>query len=155
MLEVRILRSIEISRALLIALAIAAMALAGCTVKLVSNYDEKTDKAVSELQKEVESFFVTMEEQQGTPACAYENHKSFYDETAVELSAIEVRAKALEKNEITVEQVNLLQDSFNNLEQLHQKECLSSNQIESLRSSFNSSITAILRLELAKKRGDQ
>lgn len=141
---------LQILPVLLVALTI----LSGCTIKLVSDYDENTDKAVTQLQKDLETFFVTVASQTGKPACQYDNHKKFYQDSAVAISAIEVRAKALDKNEITVEQVGLLKDSLNSLEQLHKLGCFTGNQVANLRDSFNTSITAILKLELAKKRGD-
>ncbi|MGF1729494.1 hypothetical protein [Photobacterium kasasachensis] len=128
--------------------------LSGCSVKLISNYDEGTDKAVTQLQKDLEFFLVTIDNQLGLPECKYDNHKKFYQDTYVSISAIEVRTKALDKNEITVEQVGLLKDSFSSMESLHKLSCLNHKQIELLRSGFNSSVTAILKLELAKKRGE-
>ena len=136
-------------------LFVALIALSGCSVKLVSNYDENTDKAVTQLQKDFEKFFLTVDNQAGTPECEYENHKQFYIDSNVAISSIEVRAKALDKNEITVEQIGLLKDSLTKLEQLHKKGCFTKGQIANLRDSFNTSITAILKLELAKKRGDK
>lgn len=139
--------------AFLAALAVL-VALSGCSVKLVSSYDEKTDNAVTRLQKDFETFFVTVESQTGLPECDYKNHIKFYQDSKVAISGIEVRAKAMPKNEITVEQVGLLKDSLNKLEKLHKMGCLTPNQIENLRTSFNTNITAILKLELAKKRGE-
>lgn len=130
------------------------MILFGCSIKLISSYDETTDKTVTALQKKVESFFVTVESQEGLPGCEYENHKKFYDEVKVEISAMEVRARAIPKNEITIKQIELLKDSLSKLESLHKISCLSKDQIEPLRIAFNSSFTAILKLEFAKKRGE-
>jgi len=138
-----------------LALAIAITTLSGCSIKLISSYDENTDKAVTQLQKDFETFFVTVDYQAGTPDCKYVNHRKFYQHSTIAISAIEVRAKALDKNERTVEQVGLLKDSLNKLEQLHQLGCFTKGQIDNLRNSFNTSITAILKLELAKKRGDK
>jgi len=135
-------------------LLIASTALYGCTVKLISSYDENTDKAVTQLQKDFEKFFITVESQAGTNDCKHENHIKFYQDSTVSISAIEVRAKAMDKNEITVEQVGLLKDSLGSLEKLHKIGCFSKDQVSLLRDSFNTSITAILKLELAKKRGD-
>lgn len=127
--------------------------LSGCMASLVSDYDENTDRAVTELHKEFETFFVTLKTQTDQPDCHYDNHKTFYIESAVSVSSIEIRASAIDKNEKTVEQIGLLKQSMNTLQQLHELSCLSEGQIESLQSSFNSMFTAILRLELAKKRG--
>ena len=144
----------QYSRILSIFLLCTLMVLFGCSIKLISSYDETTDKTVTALQKKVESFFVTVESQEGLPECEYNNHKKFYDEVKVEISAIEVRARAIPNNEITIEQVELLKDSLNKLESLHKISCLSKDQIEILRIAFNSSFTAILKLEFAKKRGE-
>jgi hypothetical protein len=126
----------------------------GCTVKLISTYDEKTDIAVSDLQKRMETFFLSLESLEGLPECAYENHTEFYKDVKVSVSAIDVRVRAIPDNEITIQQIELLKENIQLLEQLHKMSCLSKAQIDPLRMSFNSGFTAILKLELAKKRGD-
>ena len=129
------------------------LGLSACTVKLVSSYDEATDRAVTQLQRQVETFLVDLGAKQGSQKCAYDNHKAFYREVKVDVSALRVRAAAIAQNELTVEQLRLLDDSLNKLEQLHKIGCPSTEQLNALRTAFNSSFTAILKLELAKKRG--
>jgi hypothetical protein len=126
----------------------------GCTVRLISSYDEKTDKAITDLHKNFETFFLTLESLEGLPECKYENYTEFYKDAKVSISSIEVRARAIPDNEITIKQIALLKENIDLLEQLHIYSCLSKEQIEPLRVSFNSGFTAILKLELAKKRGD-
>ena len=104
-------------------------ALSGCSIKLISSYDEKTDNAVTQLQRGVETFFVTIDGQVGLPECAYDNHKKFYQDSKVTISAIEVRARAIPKNTITIEQIGLLKDSLNKLEELHKLGCFSAGQL--------------------------
>ena len=130
------------------------LTLTGCSVKLISSYDERTDQNVTALQKKVATFFVKVGSQVGLPECKYDNHVNFYQETKVDISAIEMRARAIPKNEITIEQVQLLKSSLNSLEQLHQLDCFTENQVINLQSNFDTHLTAILKLELAKKRGD-
>ncbi|UUZ70080.1 hypothetical protein LP416_13315 [Polaromonas sp. P2-4] len=130
------------------------VALSGCTIKLISNYDETTDKTVTALQKKTEGHLVALEAVEGLPECRYEKHKQFYDEAKVDVSAIAVRAAAISKNEITTEQTVLLSSSLGSLEKLHKIACLPKEQISILRTQFNSSFTAILKLELAKRRGE-
>ena len=132
---------------------IVSLGVSACTLKLVSSYDEVTDKAVTDLQRKVETFLVSLGTEQGQPACAYSNHQTFYREARVDVSAIRVRAAAIPQNELTVEQLRLLDDSLDKLEQLHQIGCPSTEQLKALRTAFNASFTAILKLELAKKRG--
>lgn len=128
--------------------------LSGCAVKLISSYDETTDKTVTALQKKTEAHLVALEAVEGLPECKYEKHKQFYDEAKVDVSAIAVRAAAIPKNEITTEQTVLLSKSLESLEKLHKIACLSKDQIAPLRTQFNSSFIAILKLELAKRRGE-
>lgn len=125
----------------------------GCKVTMVSAYDEKTDNAVTQFQKDLETFFVSVEGQSGAAGCDMNSHKTFYDKATVDIRAMKLRASSMEKNQITIDQLDLLEDSFGDLKDLHEIACLADGQITALRSSFNSHITAILKFELAKKRG--
>lgn len=131
--------------------------LSGCAIQLVSSYDEKTDVAVTALQRKFEIFFVKLEGLKVPPACSHGANKTFYDESKVDVSAIQVRAAAVPLNEISIEQAELLSKNLGLLEQLHkgkgETRCLSPDEIKPLRQAFTSSLTAILKLELAKKRG--
>ncbi len=131
---------------------IALVIQTGCAVKFVSSYDEQTDKAVTALQRKVETFLVLSQFKAGSPDWTYEKTKNFYNDIAVDLSAIRVRAEAIDKNELTIKQLGLVQDNFDKMEQLQKSGQFSGPVIESLRNSLNSQFTAILKLELAKKR---
>lgn len=143
-----------LSRLVSIIIVFYIFVVTGCTVKLISSYDEKTDEAVTDLHKKVETFFLSIESQEGLPECTYENHMAFYQEAKVSVSAIELRARAIPDNDITIKQIVLLKENIEMLEQLHKLGCLSKEQVKPLRINFNSGFTAILKLELAKKRGD-
>jgi hypothetical protein len=131
-----------------------AVALPGCAVRVISGYDETTDKAVTALQRKTEAHLVSLESLENSPECAYDKHKIFYDEARVDVSAIEVRAAAIPQNEITTEQIRLLAQSLNSLGKLHKIGCLSKDQIAPLRIQLNSSFISILKLELAKRQGE-
>jgi hypothetical protein len=79
------------------------LATAACQVALISQYDEQTDKSVTDLHKEVERCLVAL-----VTRCVYEHHKSFYQEGRADLGAIRVRAQAIPNNDRTVEQLALL-----------------------------------------------
>ena len=132
---------------------VITLTLSACATKLISSYDEATDKAVTALQKKTEEHLLSLEAVEGLPECQYKNYKKFYVEAKVDVSAINIRAAAIPKNEITTEQTVLLSKSLESLESLHKIDCLSKDQISTLRLQFNSSFTAILKLELAKRRG--
>jgi hypothetical protein len=153
-LMIVLVRKHQLYRIAIFILGLIFLVLSGCTVKLISSYDEKTDIAVSDLQKRMEAFFLTLESLEGLPECAYEYHAEVYRDIKVEVSAIEVRARAIPDNDITIQQISLLKENVDMLEQLHKMSCLTKDQIEPLRINFNSGFTAILKLELAKKRGD-
>lgn len=149
----------------MILLALVVLVISGCTVKLIASYDETTDHNVTALQRKVETFLTELETKEGLPECSYRNNSAFYTEAKVDLSAIKVRVDAIPGNDITAEQIALLGSSLNDLAALHQLkdkntktagvlQCLSSDEIKVLRFAFNASFTAILKLELAKKRGD-
>ena len=151
--------------------ALAGSALIGlctaCTVQLISPYDEQTDKSVTALQRKVETFFVKLEGLQVSPECRYNNNKTFYEESKVDISAIQVRAVAIPKNDVTSEQIQLLSKSLDALEKIHSGKlatkgdaktkgngCMDPAELAADRQAFNSSFTAILKLEIAKKRGE-
>lgn len=141
----------EILRVIFLTIAVV---FSGCAVNLISKYDETTDKTVTALQKNIEGHLVGLEAVDGLPECKYEQYKQFYSEAKVDASAIAVRAAAIPKNDITIKQTLLLTNSLESLEKLHKIACLSKDQISPLRAQFNSSFTAILKLELAKRRGE-
>lgn len=141
----------KITRSLLPVLML--LVLTGCvTVKLVADYDSQTDQSVTEVQQRTEEFLVKMERMIGKPEAAYENNVQFYDEMKVKLSGIQVRANAIPKNDVTIEMLKLLSQNMDDFEALHKKG-LTTNDIPPIRTAMNVGCTAILKLELAKKRG--
>lgn len=132
---------------------ILILTLAGCaSIRLISEYDRETDVAVTAFQKKMERFLISLERNIGKEKAEYKNNAGFYDGIKVDLSAIRVRVAAIPKNEITIQQIDLLIENVNNLERIH-KLGMTHEDIPPLRTAFNESCTAILKLELAKKRG--
>lgn len=151
-LSLRFRAAVRGELAIVFVCALLALALAGCaSVKLISDYDEETDRGITAFQKKIEGQLVFLERHIGTDKAAYAANVGFYDEARVDLRALRVRAAALPQNTITTQQIDLLLDSLERLELLHQ-EGLAANDIPPLREAFNTSCTAILKLELAKKR---
>ena len=130
-----------------------ATLLSGCAVVLISDYDEATDKTVTALRRKVEEHLVRLETTAGKPGCEHVKYDKFYEEAKVDVSAIRTRTAAIPKNDITTKQTDQLSDSLQSLEDLHKLACLSKAQIPALRTPLNSIFTAILKLEIAKKRG--
>lgn len=142
-----------LKRLCLAALFLLALALSSCsTVKLAGDYDAQTDQGVTALQKDMESFLVTLESAEGEMAAPYRRHKSFYGKTRVAISSLRIRADALERNSLTVRMLDRLQNNFDSFAADHQ-EGIHKKELALYRGGFNSQFTSILTFELAKKRG--
>lgn len=135
-----------------LSIAVLMLVFAACTPSLLAPYDEVTDRSVSALQRQTEAHLIALEAAAGTPDCVFEHHQRFYHDARIDISALAVRTAAIPGNERTAEQTTLLLASLDSLRQLHRLGCLAPEQIAILRTQFNSSFTAILRLELAKRR---
>jgi hypothetical protein len=136
-------------------LACAAM-LAAC-VTLLAPYDDKFDTMATELQRKVSTHIEALDGAVA-PDCLYANHTAFYDEARVDVSALAVRANSHDLNAPTIGQVESLRSSLDDFEKLHQlasarPRCLSSAEMSPIRRAFDSILAAILKLEMAKKRG--
>lgn len=146
---------------LLLALALVALAVlaaGGCTVRLISDYDETIDRSASELQKEMDAFLTDMEIGEGE-SVMYGVNRGFYPYYATEVRAVLVRAQAHPKNEQSVAQYELMLDSLKELEEAHRGDegvesegALPVEAIPVFRDLFNQAWSAIIRLEVAKKR---
>lgn len=98
----------------------------GCTtVQLVSNYDETVDKQSQELQKKLDSYFISLQNLRGEPLTYKENLK-FYEGVLTDLNALELRSSIIYKNKITQQEVVLLKDSIALLVLMH-KNCIDGN----------------------------
>lgn len=144
-------------RALLLMLTLGATTLAptACvTVKLVGEYDQQIDQTATRLQKRMDTFLTTLENlPNGDPDRQYAPNKKFYLEYGVDLRAIETRATSLRKNSITVQQVQLMESSLEQLRGTHAaQDDLSAAALDEYRKLFNTAWTAILSFELAKRR---
>lgn len=136
--------------------ALALFTLSNCTsIRLISDYDEITDKAVTALQEKVMKSLVKIERNVGTPEADYEKFKSFYEESKVDLSTLKIRADAIDKNTIVQQQIGELTKMTDNLEALHKIGFRQVEDVKMLLIPFNSAFTAIVKLQLALKRGEK
>jgi len=152
--RIRIQRPIHSSRLFLAILTLFACV--ACTVRFVSEYDDVVDHSTTELQKRVETFVRNMETEAGTPEGEYENNKKVYDELLADVNAIKVRASAATKNDITVEQIELVGKNIEDLKKLHVhggNTGLRASVADPALVLLNVEFTAIIKFELAKKRG--
>lgn len=125
----------------------------GCTIRLAAEYDEQIDAAATTLQKRMDRFLTELESAAGTEAAEYaRGHAEFYDDYAVELRAVRVRAAAHPRNRVSLAQYDLMEDSLHELEAAHRDAPIAPEAVQTFRELFNQSWQAIIALEVAKKR---
>lgn len=135
--------------------AIYALLLAGCpTVRFVSDYDAEIDRGVTAFQKQAERHLAGLERVLGTPAADYARYTEFYDGVKIDLAVLRYRAALAPRNEITVQQLDRLIRQVELLEELH-REGLAANDLPPVRTALSVSCNAIIKFELAKKRGEK
>ncbi len=123
------------------------------SVHLISEYDEVTDKAVTALQEKVSRFFVEVNENLGTDKANYTHYQSFYREVKINLTTLQIRANAMEKNELVQQQLRALKQLMSDLESMHKTGFPNQAALDLSEQAFNRTFTAILKLQLALKRG--
>lgn len=135
-------------------LSFVTLCLFSCNaVHLISEYDEVTDKSITALQEKVSSFFVDMSENLGTEKANYTHYQPFYREVKIKLTTLQIRANAMEKNEITQEQLRALKQLMSDLEAMHKTGFPNQATLDLSEQACNRAFTAILKLQLALKRG--
>ena len=131
----------------------------GCSsVRCLTEYDEVLDVGTSDLQRRVELFLLDMESKAGTAAGEFAANRAFYDAVQVEHIVLRTRAQAVPNNALMVEQLDLLGTGLDKLRELHQRggaNGLPREVVEPSRTALTAQFVAILRLELAKKRGEK
>ncbi|MBN2486153.1 MAG: hypothetical protein JXB34_09285 [Bacteroidales bacterium] len=133
---------------------IALLFLTSCSnIRLVSDYDDITDKKVTELQDKFARHFVKLERAIGTSEADYSHFIEFYDAAKSELRTLRVRANAIDKNTIVTEQLDLLEKNVSDLEELHKMGFSTTAEIIPLKSAFELSFTAIIKFQMGLKRG--
>jgi hypothetical protein len=86
-------KTINYSKLLFIVLIVA---LQGCSsIRLISDYDETTDKLTTEIQQNVSEVFVKIERNFGTTKAEYSNFTDQYDDIRVLINTLEVRANSI------------------------------------------------------------
>lgn len=156
--------------AVLAAVLSFGVTLAGCQVSRVSTYDPETDRAVTELQQDIDMYLTTLEMLAEKPKstaslkqpCDPEQFADVYRKLNAKLRTLTLRNEARDRNQLTVDQLHLLRENLSNL-QSQQKlryatqaaapgdRCLGMGQLQVNRNSLEQIIRAILTLELAKR----
>jgi hypothetical protein len=141
------------SRTLIALLLLASLGATSCTsVRLVSDYDEVLDLSVTQMQKDVDTFLIELERDEPS----YDESRDFYDRIHVDLRAAQLRAGLNDKNQLTVDMLDAVADNIAQLEKAHREGFQqTAEEIGSFRNAFATQFKAIIKFELAKKRGQQ
>lgn len=91
----------------------------------------------------------------GTEQAQYKHYNSFYRDVKTALEGLQIRANAIDKNELVQQQLILLAQQLADLETLHKKGFSNTAVLQSAQEACNRSFTAIIRLQLALKRGEK
>lgn len=125
-----------------------------CAVKLIANYDEQVDQSLMSLQRAFTGLFISLDETVGTEAAAYENYRDFYRDAKVDAAALKFRVDSQPLNDISSDAVSLLVDNIELLEEIHKEGINDLEVVSVIKDDFMTSLSSLLRLELAKQRGD-
>ncbi|HEU4603170.1 MAG TPA: hypothetical protein VFS24_14445 [Steroidobacteraceae bacterium] len=150
-----------------------SIGLCGCTAHLVSDYDPVTDRSVSDLYRSIDALLTRMEELSIEPLSPNDAHASCnpdefaddYREIGSQLRLLIVRNAARPDNSLTNDQLLLLSKNIDAVRQLQRVRyerakgnsedrsggCLPAEEIGPIRRSLDQAVTAILKLELAKR----
>lgn len=138
----------------LLAVLAASLASGGCVVRLAAEYDEHVDRGATALQQEMDSHLTRLEVLGADVNGHFDLHEPFYLDYAVKLRSLRLRAQAYRRNELTLQQLDLMLDSLEELNRQHaERGTLSPAFIASSRDLFNQAWGAVIAWEVAKKRG--
>lgn len=141
----------------------------GCaTVRLISDYDEPTDIALTAIQQTSDDFIAKLIAEAPSDKNAFAKHEQFYHDVDQQLRRLEFRVAAIPKNTQTMKLIGDIRASLlgagdcsaagTSLRDLHcNPEGLangpSRRSLEITRRNVNQTIAAALALELAKRQG--
>jgi hypothetical protein len=139
-------------------IALCAACVACGPVRMVSPYDQAIDNGASEIHTRIGAFVEKMTSLAGKPEGAYAANIGFYSDLKASIATLKMRAEVQGKNEITVALVGELATNVENLRKLHEmsKEAgLPSVLASPALSAIEVNCAAIVKFEVAKRRGTQ
>lgn len=165
-MNVSVLPRASITATILIA---TGLALSACTtVRLISHYDEPTDKALTALHHSTDEFITKLIGSARSDDNAFGKHKKFYEDADQQIRRLEFRVASIPKNDKTRKLVADIRatvlgegkctEDGGSLRDLH---CLPANAakgpskkaLQISQRNVDQTIGAALALELAKKQG--
>lgn len=125
------------------------LALSGCAVKLIGDYDDVIDRGVTDFQQAAATYLSRLETQPNTPYS-----QAFYDDAHGRLAALRSRAAASFKKDILVQQIDALRRTVDDLQKGDQAgRPMPLAFVTIAQSTIAVHVESILKLELALRRG--
>lgn len=129
--------------------AVLLLALAACThVKLISSYDEPTDKGITAVHAKVDALFTQLD---AAPMPTHDAVRPSYEAIHADIASLRLRNEARPSSQLTVKQLDELRATLDTFEQQHEAQKLSRAMLAPARDIVEQACRAILTLELAKK----
>ena len=140
-----------------ITILLASLTIVGCA-NMGAPYDPLTEKALMSINEKTSEILIDLENNQNFTEANHEQFQDAYKAIHLDLSSLELRTSAIPKNDKTQKQVVLLSETVKQLEALHQigfgKTAYGKQEaIKTSKATFKQTLKAMLKLELAKKRG--
>lgn len=146
----------RVQRISLMLVLLSFLALSGCTVRLIGDYDSVLDQGMTDFQQKTETFLSKLAGAHGTPEAAYAANKDFYNDVKGSLATMRTRSAGEAKSQLITKEIELLQKSVDDMEKLHKLAGaggLSVDTIETTRTLIEVHVESFMKLELALKRG--
>jgi len=135
-------------KAILVALGAS---IAGCSGYFIADYNPVVDQGAAALQQKVDGYLTELEQTAGTSEGAYEQHVTFYEEVRGDVARLRAEAGAQPGNGLTVQSLDLIQKNLEKLEAMHAGG-ITAEEIEIVRTLFDTQFRMLVQLENAKKR---
>jgi hypothetical protein len=151
-------KALALGRSRLLQIGVAIAVVAGCAS--APQYDQTTDAAIGNLQKEVDSQLVQWisDQRENTDAskkdASYAQNEKFYDKVDTDLTSLELRMEAVpdaSSSKLT-KFFDALYQQINNVRDVHQKQGnLSAVAITATRNQLNTQFAVLITYELSLK----
>ncbi|MBF0475378.1 MAG: hypothetical protein HQK59_05990 [Deltaproteobacteria bacterium] len=142
----------------------------GCShVRLIAEYDENIDQGITALQKKTEDHLSKLEIKMARIALlkdgseekeslkkevSYPASEEFYRQFRVDLRVLQSRAESYAGNDLTVGQMKALDEILKAQEEIQKRGFQTVDDVTDMRTAFTRGFKGILKLEIAKKRGN-
>jgi hypothetical protein len=123
--------------------------LIGCSISLISKYDEVIDHGITDFQKKMDLHFI---QKQRNPTSPFS--EGFFDSVMIDLRLLEKRASFAPKDSETTISIRSLIDQVKTIESIETDNREKSKFYERSQTTIDRDCNEILKLELAKKRGE-